>query len=161
MVRLYGNAEAEQFLFAVPGSDGRVQKFYWVQFEHFLPTNKWTYEYPSQKPVNLGALPFTYDVKSFSDYAAIQESEPGSDGAAMISLLASHHLRFPAKAARVRMIHLPTPDHRTELMIIYGEALPDEKIQATPGGVRLDQDAPDAAKLLLSHAQQELTIKLR
>jgi CubicO group peptidase (beta-lactamase class C family) len=161
VVPLYGNAVAEQFLFATPGNDGRAQKFFWVQFEHFLPTNNRTYEYPSQKRVNIGVLPFTYDVKSFSDYAAIQESEPGSDGAAMISLLAAHHLRFPARAARVRLIHLPTPDHRTELMIIYGESQPDETIPAPPSGVRLDDIAPDASKLILAHAQQALTIKLR
>ena len=160
VVRLYGNAEAEQFLLAAPGNDGRAQKFFWVQFEHFLPTNKFTYEYDSQKPVSIGGLPFTYDVKSFSDYAAIQESEPGSDGAAMISLLAERQLKFPARAARVRLIHLPTPDHRTELMIIYGESLPDEKIPAPPSGIRLDEVAPDAAKLILSHAQQALSIKL-
>jgi len=161
VVRLYGNAEAEQFLFATSGTDGRAKKFFWVQFEHFLPTNDRTYDYESQKPVDIGGLPFTYDVRSFSDYAAIQESEPGSDGAAMISLLAEHQMKFPARAARVRLIHLPTTDHRTELMIIYGESLPDEKIPAPASGARLDELAPDAAKLILSHAQQALTIKLR
>lgn len=161
VVRLYGNAEAEQYLFAVPSSDGIAREFYWIQFEHFLPTNARIYEYPSQNPVNIDGLPFTYDVKSFSDYAAMQESEPGSDGAAMISLLAAHHLRFPTKAARVRLIHLPTADHRTELMIIYGEAISSDVIPVKAEGVRLDDVVPDAARLMLGRAKEGLRITSR
>jgi len=54
----------------------------------------------------------------------MQDEDPRSDGAAISRLLAEHHITFPKKAARVRMFYLPTADHRTELMIIYGEALP-------------------------------------
>ena len=160
VVQLYGNAEAEQFLFVMPGSDGTAQKFYWVQFEHFLPTNNRTYGYPSQKPVSIGGLPFTYDVRSFSDYRAMQESEPGSDGAAIISLLATHNLKFPTKAARLRLIHLPTSDLRTELMVIYGEAISSDGIPVRPEGLRLADTAPDAAELILSHAQRGFIVKV-
>ena len=126
------------------------------------PRNTRTYDYPFQRPVNIGGLRFAYDVKSFADYEAIQESEPGSDGAAMISLLAARHLKFPAKAARVRMTHLPTPDHRSELMIIYGEAIsPDEKIPVKTEGIRLGDAAPDAAQSMLKHALKGLTVRIR
>ena len=66
-------------------SPGRtaVRKFYWVQFEHFLPTNQLTYGYAPTRTAEIGDFRFIYDVKSFSDYAAMQTSEPASDGAAM------------------------------------------------------------------------------
>ena len=58
------------------------------------------------------------------------------------------------------MFHLPTADRRTELMIIYGEALPkDSKIPASADGVRLDDVSPESAKALLDHARAGLTIR--
>jgi hypothetical protein len=44
---LYGNAEAEQHLFVHASNDGDLERFYWVQFEHFLPSNSRTYDYSS------------------------------------------------------------------------------------------------------------------
>jgi hypothetical protein len=58
------------------------------------------------------------------------------------------------------MFHLPTLDHRTELMIIYGEALPDNSdIPVRPGGVVLDKEAPAAAQAILQDALRDLTIR--
>lgn len=39
VVNLYGNADAEQHLFVKSGGGGSAESFYWVQFEHFLPSN--------------------------------------------------------------------------------------------------------------------------
>lgn len=44
-MNLHGNAEAEQYLFVKAGPHRIVSEFYWVQFEHFLPTNNRTYDY--------------------------------------------------------------------------------------------------------------------
>jgi len=159
VVNLYGNAIAEQHLFVEPDANGGVARFYWLQFERFLPTNKYTYDYKLPGNTDIGGLPFNYDVKAFLGYDAEQLSDPKSDGAALAALMAQHHLAFPKNAARVRMFHLPTPDHRTELMIIYGEALPaDSKIPASKDGTLLSDASPDSAKLLLAHIQQSLTI---
>jgi hypothetical protein len=159
VVNLYGNAEAEQHLFVKGPSTGPVESFYWLQFEHFLPSNRNTYDYKPDRTTDLGGLPFIYDVKAFANYAGIQ-TDPGSDGAAMSALLAQHNLAFPRKAARVRMFYLPTPDRRTELMIIYGEALSqDSRVPVSDDGVRLDEASPESAKLLLEHARAGLTIQ--
>ena len=159
VVNLYGNADAEQHLFVKGGGSGPVQAFYWVQFEHFLPTNKMTYDYKFDHSTGIGDLQFIYDVKSFPDYGAVQAEDPRSDGAALARLLAKHNLAFPKRAAHVRMFHLPTADRRTELMIIYGEAVPeDSKIPVREGGVRLDGAFPEAANTLLDHALKSLTI---
>jgi hypothetical protein len=160
VVNLYGNADAEQHLFVKGAASGPVQCFYMVQFEHFLPSNKYTYDYKLSGTTDMGGLPFVYDVKSWLDYAANEEEDPRSDGAAFARLLAQHNLAFPKRAARVRMFHLPTPDHRTELMIIYGESLPDDsKIPVAKDGVLLDSASPEAAKTLLDHARHSLTIR--
>jgi len=159
-VNLYGNADAEQHLFVKGAESGPVQAFYWVQFEHFLPTNKMTYDYDFNLSTEIGGLKFIYDVKSFPDYAGMQAEDPRSDGAALAHLLSQHSLAFPKRAARIRMFHLPTSDRRTELMIIYGEAVPDgSKIPVGKEGIRLDGALPEAANTLLDHARQNLTIR--
>ena len=159
VVNLYGNADAEQHLFVKAPERGTVERFYWVQFEHFLPSNTYTYDYPPDRTSDFGALRFIYDVKSFSDYDAMP-TDPRSDGAAIRRLLAQHDLSFPKKAARIRMFYLPTADRRTELMVIYGEALAEpSNVPVTADGVALDTTAPDAAKMILEHAQKSLNIR--
>jgi hypothetical protein len=160
-INLYGNAEAEQHIFVV-SKDRLVVRFYWFQFEHFLPSNKRTYDYQPDRTTDIGGLRFIYDVKTWPDYAANQAEDPDSDGAAMARLLDEHNLAFPKKTVRVRMFHLPTRDRRTELMIIYGEALPDDStVPVREGGVPLDKEAPDSAHLFLEHARRDLGILRR
>jgi hypothetical protein len=122
-----------------------------------------TYEYANQRPVDINGFPFTYDVKSFRDYAYMQNEDSQSDGAAISRFLAYHHLPFPAKAARVRMIYLPTPDHRTELMVIYAEAVAEDSSipfkSAKDEGVLLNDAAPQAASELLANALAGPTLR--
>jgi len=160
IVNLYGNADAEQHLFVRRDGSGPVTGFYWVQFEHFLPTNTSTYDYHRDRTVSIGPLLFIYDVKSFSDYAALETDDPASDGAAIRRLLAQHDLTLPRRTVRVRMFHLPTADRRSELMIIYGETLPDKsQIPATADGVSLDDTFHSFATTILHHAQKGLSIR--
>ena len=159
VVNLFGNADAEQHLFVNPKNGGVVQRFYWVQFEHFLPTNALTYDYPADRTTDIGGLQFVYDVKSWLDYAALQAEDQASDGAAIEGLLAQHNLAFPQRAVRVRMFYLPTADHRRELMIIYGEALPEgSTVPVRKDGVELDQESPSSAQAFLEKARRDLTI---
>ena len=159
-VNLYGNADAEQHLFVKAGKTGPVERFYMLQFEHFLPSNKYTYNYAPDHTTDIGGLQFIYDVKSWPDFAASEAEDPASDGAAFSRLLGEHNLSFPKRTVRVRMFHLPTPDRRTELMIIYGEALPENSlIPVRPGGVNLDKESPAAAQGILENARRDLTIR--
>lgn len=159
-VNLYGNADAEQHLFVKGPNSGPVQAFCWVQFEHFLPTNKMTYEYKSDRPTELGGLSFLSNVKSFPDYAGMQAEDSRSDGAAIARLLAKHGLAFPKRAVHVRLIHLPTPDHRTELMIIYGEAVPDDStIPVRAEGLRLDDAFPEVSATVLERARRSFSLR--
>ena len=159
-VNLYGNADAEQYLFVKVGPRRVVDRFYWVQFEHFLPTNTRTYDYAPEHTMEMGGLQFIYDVKSWPDYASLQAEDPASDGAAIERLLKRQDFSFPHRVVRVRMFHLPSPDRRTELMIIYGEALPQHSdIPVRQGGVELDTESPTAAQTFLNHARQDLIVR--
>jgi hypothetical protein len=161
-VNLYGVAEAEQYLFVRSGPDKLVKRFYWIQFEHFLPTNNRTYNYDSTRTTQIGDLQFIYNVGSWPDYATAVAGDPASDGAAIERLLAKRHLSFPQKAVHVRMFHLPSADHRTELMIIYGEALPQNTaVPVRNGGVQLDTESPSSAQIFLERARQGLIVQTR
>jgi hypothetical protein len=162
LVNLYGLAEAEQYVFARQGRDNSVESFYWIQFEHFLPSNDRTYNYGSKNTTQIGDLHFVYNVGSWPDYAAEMAGNPASDGAAVERLLEKRHLSFPHRAAHVRMFHLPSADHRSELMIIYGEALPQNSaIPVRTKGLVLDTESPASAQVLLEHARQGLVIRTR
>ena len=152
-----------EYLFAKLGPDNIVKRFYWIQFEHFLPTNNRTYNYDSTRTTQIGDLQFIYNVGSWPDYAAAVAGDPASDGAAIERLLAKRHLLFPQKAVHVRMFHLPSADHRRpELMIIYGEALPQNTaVPVRNGGVQLDTESPGSAQMFLNHARQGLVVQTR
>jgi hypothetical protein len=159
-VNLYGMADAEQHLFVKGDHNGVIDAFYWVQFEHRVPGDQHTYNYQLGHTTEIGGLSFVYDVKAWPDYATIQNEDPNSDGAAITRLLAKSNLKFPSRAARVRMFHLPTPDHRTELMIIYGEALsPDVSVPLEKEGIDVTQEAPTLAQKLLADLKSQLTIR--
>lgn len=161
-INLYGNAEAEQYVFVRSGAGNTAERFYLLQFEHFLPTNKLTYKYDSMQTTQTGDLQFIYDVKSFSDLAATLAEDQASDGAALERLLAKQNLSLPHKSVLVRMVHLPSADHRTELLILYGEALPpNSDVPIGKGRVRLDTESPRTAQTFLEHARQALVVRKR
>lgn len=161
-VNLHGNAEAEQYVFARSGRDNIVEQFYLIQFEHFLPTNHLTYDYASMRTTQIGNFQFNYDVKSMPNLGVLLMEDQGSDGEALEQLLTKQHLVLPHNTVMVRMFHLPSADHRTELMIIYGEALPqDTAFPVRNGGVQLDTESPSSAQMFLEHARQGLVVQTR
>ena len=91
-VNLYGLAEAEQYVFAMQGRNNTVESFYWIQFEHFLPSNDRTYNYGSKNTTQVGDLHFVYNVGSWPDYPAEIAGNPASDGAAIELLLEKRYL---------------------------------------------------------------------
>jgi hypothetical protein len=161
-VNLFGVAEAEQYVFAKEGRDKTVESFYWIQFEHFLPSNDRTYNYGSKNTTQIGDLQFVYNVGSWPDYAAEMAGNPASDGAGIERLLEKQHLSFPRRAAHVRMFHSPSADHRSELMIIYVEALPQNSaIPVREKGLDLGAESPGSAQVLLDHAREGLVLQTR
>jgi hypothetical protein len=111
----------ELFAFANADKNGSLRKYYWVQFEHYLPQHpELHYTYDSPRHVTIGGLDFYVDTE-VSD--GDRKPKPGSDGEHFYNLLATHGYKR-APMMFVRLVHLPDAAKRKELMIIVGEDLP-------------------------------------
>lgn len=119
--QLYGIAHAEQHLFVVADEQHTIQRLVWVQFEGYLPDNQRTYRYRVTQTVDLGGVPFIYDIDTAAVGPEIAE-RPDSDFAAAMDHLRAHGYGIPEEEVQTqRFVHLIEPDNRHELMIIYGE----------------------------------------
>jgi hypothetical protein len=156
---LYGIADAEQHFFVKAGKDNAIERLYWVQFEQFLPSSNESYRYAPTRVTQFGGLDFIYDTRAYSDYSALNR-RADSDGAYAQRLLEKHGYKFPKAAVRLRMVHLPTADKRSELMIIYVESGDTkELLKGAEDGVLLDEHAPEAAKKVLQAAASTMNIR--
>lgn len=119
---LYDVANAEQHFFVDADKEGRVKRFYWIQFEGYLPTNTHAYRYKADKVIKLGGLDFIADAS-----ARNVKANPGradSDGSRARAFLESKGYRIAGDDIMMqRLVHLVDEAKRNELMIIYMEDL--------------------------------------
>lgn len=157
---LYDVANAEQHFFVDADDQGRIKRFYWVQFEGYLPNNTHTYNYKSTKTVNAGGLDFFADA-----YPRNIKGNPGpadSDGNRARAFLSSKGYRMVSDdLLSQRLVQLVDEAKRNELMIIYIEDLSETGLTAAdlgPGGsaaARWD----DIARGLLERALGNMKVK--
>ena len=114
---LRGVADAEQHAFAAMDATGAIERFYWFQFESLLPAAKGSYDYSKDTPLTIAGLPWHGHLRRYT-----APPEPDGDQAALYKLFAAKNWRPPLPALRARLVYLPNPDRRDELMIIYAEA---------------------------------------
>jgi len=151
---LYNVASAEQHFFVDAAPDGRLRRFYWIQFEGYLPDNTYTYDY-SKSPgrTNLGGLDFFVDTYA----AAVQPPKrPDSDGARARELLQSKGFKYPEQVLSIRLVHLTDDTRRSELMIIYAEDLAPFGVQAGAIG---EGKMKELSAEILHRAQQSMKIR--
>ena len=117
---LYGNADAEVHLFVEADSSKKVSRFYWIQFEAYLPSHPFSQYngYTSPVHADIGGFDFIVDG---GVRGAGGTTRPGSDREHIMKLLAAKGYTLPDGMIMRRMVHLPTADRRKELMIIYAE----------------------------------------
>lgn len=135
---LYGNADCELHVFVDADSHKRIRRYYWVQFEQYLPTKPDSrYNYSNNRRATLWGAP-AWIAAGFG--RSDQPSRAGSDREHLNALLAAHGYSMPAKVMQVRIVRLPddpagTGRGRRELMLIYGEdlALTGESYEALGG----------------------------
>jgi hypothetical protein len=162
---LYGVADAEQHFFVDADTAGSIRSFYWVQFENFLPGKGDIYNYPARSLVKIGPFEFSADTKVFAEYSKTVldfSSQTESDSAHVGRFLNGKGLRPPTAAARVRMFYLPDSGHRTELMIIYVEALSRGDIAPSdlPRESPADEKWPAIARRVTEDARRGLSISV-
>jgi hypothetical protein len=114
---LRGVADAEQHAFAAVDATGAIERFYWFQFETLLAAAKGAYDYSKDNPLTLAGLYWRTNVRRYT-----APPEPDGDQAALYRLFAARTWRPALPALRARLIYVPDPERRTELMIIYAEA---------------------------------------
>ncbi len=146
---LYGVAQAEQHFFVDADEKNQMRRFYWVQFEGYLPTNNSTYRYQSKTKAKLGPLEFFADAGPRNMKA---KSRPDSDSAKGQAFLASKGYKLVGDDVMTqRLVHLVDDKKRDELMIIYLENLAPVNLTAadlSPGGKAAAQWPGIAEKLL-------------
>jgi hypothetical protein len=119
---LYNVARAEQHFFVDADEQGRVRRFYWVQFEGYLPSNTHSYDYKVTKTVSLAGLEFVAD--AYPRNVKANPGRPDSDGSRARSFLESKGYRMASDdVLSQRLVHLIDKEKRNELMIIYIEDL--------------------------------------
>jgi hypothetical protein len=119
---LYNVANAEQHFFVDADKDGRIKRFYWIQFESYLPDNSHTYDYNSPRIVNAGGFDFFADAYARSLTGNL--GRPDSDGNRARAFLATKGFKMASSEVMYqRLVHLVDEKKRSELMIIYAEDL--------------------------------------
>ncbi len=146
---LYGVATAEQHFFVDADAEKNIRRFYWVQFEGYLPGNTHTYRYNSKTKAQLGTMECFADA---SPRRINQGGRPDSDSAKAHAFFASKGYKMASKEVLTqRLVHLLDDKKRDELMIIYAEDLSPTKLSVadlSPGGQAADQWEGMAKKLL-------------
>jgi hypothetical protein len=126
---LYDVANAEQHFFVDADKDGRMKRFYWIQFEGYLPSNTHSYNYKSPKIVNAGGFDFFADVYPRSLKGDL--GRPDSDGNRARALLSAKGFKMiGTEFMSQRLVHMVDQAKRNELMIIYIEDLSDTGLTA-------------------------------
>jgi hypothetical protein len=124
-------AGAEQFFFIDAAEDKSIRRFYWVQFEQYYPTNTHTYDFSGirQTSVPIGRLIFQGDVRVRANYFTM-DKRPNSDSRAAQEFLRAKGFNIEGTFATLRLFYLPDSTRRRELMIIYGERVPEGTTEA-------------------------------
>ena len=126
---LYNVAIAEQHFYVDADKDGRMKRFFWIQFEGYLPANTHTYNYKSPKIVNAGGFDFFADVYARSLKGDL--GRPDSDGNRAREFLSAKGFKMiGTEFMSQRLVHLVDQTRRNELMIIYIEDLSDTGLTA-------------------------------
>lgn len=126
---LYDVARAEQHFFVDADKQGRIKRFYWVQFEGYLPSNNHVYDYKVTKSVNIGGLDFIADAYPRNIKGNL--GRPDSDGNRARAFLKSKGYQMASDdVLSQRLVYMVDEAKRNELMIIYTEDLSGMKLTA-------------------------------
>lgn len=113
---LRDKVQVEQHVFVKASATKDVEQLVWIQYERFLPGVEGHYSYDRTEVITLGGLEFDVNVRQY-----LKSPEVGSDRQRAYELLESRGLRFASPATRVRLVHVPVDDQRSEIMIVHAE----------------------------------------
>jgi hypothetical protein len=122
---LYDVADCEIHVFVEADKARRVTRFYWIQFEAYLPSHPdFYYDYPS--PPNTPMQLWNRDFQVRARFGPTGEvPKAGSDLERVQQLIAKAGYTLPPHMLNVRMVHLGPKDAkgrvRSEMILFYNE----------------------------------------
>jgi hypothetical protein len=121
---LYKVARCEIHLFANADKSGRIHRFYWFQFEGYLPNEHgYIYDYSSDPlRAEIDGRVFFESIRFYNVETIRNEWSDDSDSMHMVRLLERNGYSLSGDMMRVRLVHLDEEKKR-EFMIIYMENL--------------------------------------
>ena len=125
-------------------------------------SNEHRYKYKADRVAKLGDLDFITDTKVIAHYFG-SESNPASDSAKAKAFFKAKGYRMPDAVVRARCFYLPDSSNRSELMMIYGEALTPADLDgaAIPAGESADVKYPQLAAKVIEHLGRGVIIHRR
>ena len=118
---LFDVADAEIYMFVEADANKKIQRYYWIQFEAYLPSAPdYFYEYKNGTNEIISNLDFNLRAR-FGPTA--KTPKPGSDLEHAFKLITDAGYTLPRDLMNVRFVHLTDATKRKELMVIYAEDL--------------------------------------
>ena len=120
---------AELHVFAEADAHGLVERFYWFQFESYLPDAPGRYDYRQSNPETVLFDGIEMHMRPGGENTTEGTIRPGSDYEAFVGLIDAAGLRLPNWLSTLRLVHLFEETERQEFIIFYGEG-PDALAEA-------------------------------
>ncbi|WP_411031750.1 hypothetical protein [Spongiimicrobium sp. 3-5] len=114
-------ASGERFVFAV-NEDSVIEKLFIVQFEGFLPSVDFTYNYNFDKAETIGKNKYRQNTWYY-DSKKLAEENPANEGALTRSFLKKKGYMVEDEYMMSRFVGLASPDRKYEIIIYYLEML--------------------------------------
>jgi hypothetical protein len=113
-------ADTEQQFWVEFEADGKtLKRGFWLQYEGYLPSNDYTYDYSNERPLDYAGLHW-YSNKAMVNVPR-RESDPDADVAKARAFFRAKGVLVPQSYMRIRMITLDDKG-RNELMVMYMES---------------------------------------
>jgi hypothetical protein len=156
---LYDVADCELHIFVEADEQKNVKRFFWIQFEGYVPSRPELKYTPSSTPtVTMAGMDFHVRAR----FGPTTETpKPGSELERVMPLLRNNGYKLPPDMMNARFIHYLDKQMRQELMIIYAEDLAASGFthsQLIAG----DAPKPEWAKIseaLVQRAQEGMVIR--
>jgi hypothetical protein len=118
---LYDVADCELHIFVEADEQKNVKRFFWIQFEGYIPSRPELKYAPSGTPtVTIAGMDFHVRAR-FGP--TTDTPKPGSELERVMPLLRNNGYKLPPEMMSARFIHYLDKQMRQELMIIYAEDL--------------------------------------